>query len=105
MRGKTFVLENCQTNAVQNQCFIFRSYSTVTFFSHRCVYVSDSFHISFSLVSLSLLGGEICIFLRLHELENAAFLNFVNDLQPVNELKAAMTNIFCSKCGSHDDFL
>lgn len=42
MREK-FVLETCQTKPVQNQCFTFRV-STVTFLSHSCVYVSDSFH-------------------------------------------------------------
>lgn len=28
--GRKFVLENCQTNEFQNQCFIFTDFSTVT---------------------------------------------------------------------------
>lgn len=82
--GGKFVLENCQTNAFQNQCSCSYSHSfPLWLFSNRYVYVSDSFHISFSPVSLPLLSVESWTVFVTADVGKHIYI--LDDSQPVNK--------------------
>lgn len=70
---------------LQNQT----AFHCCSFLLHRCVYVSDSFHISISLLTIFIISGDIFIILWLHILSN---------LLPVK--LRLQTNILC--IGSHE---